>query len=59
MGQNLNRTPSEHPKSPLKWVLKWVVHFPKMIPLVLTHGHVSKHDSGEAGHFGHGEQKTG
>ena len=30
MGQNLNRTPSEHPNpiQPLKWVLRWVVHLP-------------------------------
>ena len=29
MGQNPNRTPSEHPiQSPLKQVLKWVVHLP-------------------------------
>ena len=29
MGQNSNRTPSEHPiQSPLKSRLKWVVHLP-------------------------------
>ena len=31
MGQNPNRTPSEHPiQFPLKSVLKWVVHLPKL-----------------------------
>ena len=41
MGQNPNRTSSEHPN--LHYRLKRVVHLPtKMVPLVLTHGHITR-----------------
>ena len=50
VGQNPNRTPSEHPNPHKNRFLGGEVTYPKMAPLVLTHSHVMLNQAVD--HFG-------